>query len=208
MSQEAPIPPAPGFEAAQPNHAHPTVGCHRESCFCGCVDYKDDFYSEQIFTLASRVFIMEPTLCLIYILATYTKNPSRCTIILFHNLAIILPTFASFQLVSGKRLVDGYHIEVRDWTNELVHFDAVDISGGATRSHTLSDLRPNTRYSLFVLPLTRMPGLVANSNLLRLIFTIEQPCEKGVVYIRPGEIPKIFENCPLKPLNGEPNLGQ
>ena len=56
--------------------------------------------------------------------------------------------------------MDGYTIEVRDWTNELVHFDAVDISGGATRSHTLSDLRPNTRYSLFVLPLTRMAGLV------------------------------------------------
>ena len=25
---------------------------------------------------------------------------------------------------------------------------------------------------------------------------------------RPGEIPKIFENSPLKPLNGQPNLGQ
>ena len=25
---------------------------------------------------------------------------------------------------------------------------------------------------------------------------------------RPGEIPKIFENSPLKPLNGQANLGQ
>ena len=70
-----------------------------------------------------------------------------------------------FQLLSGKRLVDGYHIEVRDWSwsssQDLVQFDAVDISGGATRSHTLSDLRPNTRYSIFILPhSTTQEGLV------------------------------------------------
>ena len=28
------------------------------------------------------------------------------------------------------------------------------------------------------------------------------------MFTRPGEIPKIFENSPLKPLNGQPNLGQ
>ena len=28
------------------------------------------------------------------------------------------------------------------------------------------------------------------------------------LWTRPGEIPKIFENSPLKPLNGQPNLGQ
>ena len=32
------------------------------------------------------------------------------------------------------------------------HFDVVTLSGGGTRSHTLSDLRPDTKYSIFLLP--------------------------------------------------------
>ena len=59
------------------------------------------------------------------------------------------------QLLSGKRLVEGYHIQVRDWSSSDLHYDVVDISGGATRSHTLSDLRPNTRYSVFILPYSK-----------------------------------------------------
>ena len=55
--------------------------------------------------------------------------------------------------------MDGYHIEVRDWSASELQFDTVDISGGATRSHTLSDLRPNTRYSIFILPHAKQGGL-------------------------------------------------
>ena len=49
-------------------------------------------------------------------------------------------------------MVDGYHIHIRDMTSKDLNFDVVTISGGGTRSHTLSDLRPFTKYSIFIVP--------------------------------------------------------
>ena len=43
----------------------------------------------------------------------------------------------------------GFHIQVRDMSFQDNLYDVVTISGGGTRSHTLSDLRPAT--GLFVL---------------------------------------------------------
>ena len=58
----------------------------------------------------------------------------------------------TFQLYSAKRFVEGYHIHIRDMSSKDPHFDVVTLSGGGTRSHTLSDLRPDTKYSIFLLP--------------------------------------------------------
>ena len=49
-------------------------------------------------------------------------------------------------------MVRGFHIQVRDMSVSDNLYDVVTISGGGTRSHTLSDLRPATDYTLFVLP--------------------------------------------------------
>jgi hypothetical protein len=76
----------------------------------------------------------------------------------------------SFQIVSlpsSSPPLDGYHIQVRD-LSDSGHgggggFDVVTISGGATRSHTLSDLRPNTKYEVFVVPYyKRIKGMPSN----------------------------------------------
>ncbi len=68
------------------------------------------------------------------------------------------------QSSAGKSLpLDGYHIQVRDAGDPDGVFDAVTISGGATRSHTLSDLRPDTRYEVFVVPFyNRIKGAPSN----------------------------------------------
>ena len=42
-------------------------------------------------------------------------------------------------------------------------FDVVTISGGVTRSHTLSDLRPATEYEVFIVPFfRRIKGMPSN----------------------------------------------
>ena len=46
----------------------------------------------------------------------------------------------------------GFHIQVRDMSVVDNLYDVVTISGGGTRSHTLSDLRPATTYTIFILP--------------------------------------------------------
>lgn len=58
------------------------------------------------------------------------------------------------QLVSAERVVEGFHIQVRDasTSSPKSSYDSVTISGGGTRSHTLSDLRPNSKYFIFLLP--------------------------------------------------------
>ena len=59
--------------------------------------------------------------------------------------------------------MSGFHIQVRDSSamsksksigsgNEDNLYDSVTIAGGGTRSHTLSDLRPATQYTVFILP--------------------------------------------------------
>ncbi|CAB4068857.1 ROBO2 [Lepeophtheirus salmonis] len=63
-------------------------------------------------------------------------------------------------LISGE-FVEGYHIQIRG--SKEPHYDSVTISGGGTRSHTLSDLRPNTKYFIFILPFNnRIKGRPSN----------------------------------------------
>lgn len=57
-----------------------------------------------------------------------------------------------WELLHGQSYVTGFHIQIRDMTARDNHYDVVTISGGGTRSHTLSDLRPNTKYSIFLVP--------------------------------------------------------
>ena len=64
----------------------------------------------------------------------------------------VIIVICTFQLYSAKRFVEGYHIHIRDMSSKDPHFDVVTLSGGGTRSHTLSDLRPDTKYSIFLLP--------------------------------------------------------
>ncbi len=56
---------------------------------------------------------------------------------------------SSVQVLSAASLVEGFHVQVRDESQEEGDggnsFDAVTLSGGGTRSHTLSDLRPHTK---------------------------------------------------------------
>ena len=65
---------------------------------------------------------------------------------------LLISDLSIFQLYSAKRFVEGYHIHIRDMSSKDPHFDVVTLSGGGTRSHTLSDLRPDTKYSIFLLP--------------------------------------------------------
>ena len=64
--------------------------------------------------------------------------------------------------------LDGYHIQIRDLSDSSKDhhrsmFDVVTISGGVTRSHTLSDLRPATEYEVFIVPFfRRIKGMPSN----------------------------------------------
>ena len=69
--------------------------------------------------------------------------------------------------------LDGYHIQIRDLSSPSSSskrssaaagmFDVVTISGGVTRSYTLSDLRPATDYEVFVVPFfKRIKGMPSN----------------------------------------------
>ena len=51
------------------------------------------------------------------------------------------------------------------------HFDVVTLSGGGTRSHTLSDLRPDTEYSIFLLPYHQQ--ITGNPSNLKTVTTKE-----------------------------------
>ena len=54
--------------------------------------------------------------------------------------------------MTSQSYVSGFHIQVRDMSSQDNLYDVVTISGGGTRSHTLSDLRPATEYTVFILP--------------------------------------------------------
>eukprot|EP00095_Tigriopus_kingsejongensis_P003619 maker-scaffold49_size462716-snap-gene-3.30 protein:Tk03619 transcript:maker-scaffold49_size462716-snap-gene-3.30-mRNA-1 annotation:"roundabout 1" len=60
----------------------------------------------------------------------------------------------SWELLIPQKFVTGYHIQLRDISDldSSDSYDVITISGGGTRSHTLTDLRPNTEYSVFMLP--------------------------------------------------------
>ena len=62
--------------------------------------------------------------------------------------------YNNFQVISGQPFVSGFHIQVRDMSSpeNNLYYDVVTISGGGTRSHTLSDLRPATTYTIFIMP--------------------------------------------------------
>ena len=71
------------------------------------------------------------------------------------------------QLTEAQKLVEGFHIQIRDltWSKSLTDsvYDVITLAGGGTRSHTLSDLRPDTQYSIFILPYNkRVKGTPSN----------------------------------------------
>ena len=67
--------------------------------------------------------------------------------------------------------MEGYHIHIRDMSSKDPHFDVVTLSGGGTRSHTLSDLRPDTKYSIFLLPYHQQ--ITGNPSNLKTVTTKE-----------------------------------
>ena len=67
--------------------------------------------------------------------------------------------------------MEGYHINIRDMSSNDPHFDVVTLSGGGTRSHTLSDLRPDTKYSIFLLPYYQ--HITGNPSNLKIVSTKE-----------------------------------
>ena len=73
----------------------------------------------------------------------------------------------SFQVISGQPYVSGFHIRVRDMSSpqDNLYYDVVTISGGGTRSHTLSDLRPATTYTIFIMPYHKEHIIGTPSNL-------------------------------------------
>ena len=84
----------------------------------------------------------------------------------------------TFQLYSAKRFVEGYHIHIRDMSSKDPHFDVVTLSGGGTRSHTLSDLRPDTKYSIFLLPYYEQ--ITGNPSNLKTVATKEDGKNKNI----------------------------
>ena len=72
-----------------------------------------------------------------------------------------------FQVISGQQFVSGFHIQIRDVSNpeDNLYYDVVTISGGGTRSHTLSDLRPATKYAIFIMPYHKEHIIGTPSNL-------------------------------------------
>ena len=84
----------------------------------------------------------------------------------------------TFQLYSAKRFVEGYHIHIRDMSSKDPHFDVVTLSGGGTRSHTLSDLRPDTKYSIFLLPYYEQ--ITGNPSNLKTVTTKEDGKKKYI----------------------------
>lgn len=78
------------------------------------------------------------------------------------------------QVLHAAKVIEGFHIQIRDdsppssafgggGARKKATFDVVTISGGGTRSHTLSDLRPNSRYDIFVIPYSgRIKGVPSN----------------------------------------------
>ena len=81
-----------------------------------------------------------------------------------------------FQLLIPQKFVTGFHIQIKDLSSKPVSsgsktgsgtFDVITISGGGTRSHTLTDLRPDTRYAIFVLPYhKRIKGVPSNLKMV------------------------------------------
>ena len=63
--------------------------------------------------------------------------------------------------------MSGFHIQIRDMSNpeDNLYYDVVTISGGGTRSHTLSDLRPATKYAIFIMPYHKEHIIGTPSNL-------------------------------------------
>ena len=72
---------------------------------------------------------------------------------------------------AGQSFVAGFHIQVRDMSSRENLYDVVTISGGGTRSHTLSDLRPATQYTIFILPYNG--HVIGTPSNLKTVFTKE-----------------------------------
>ena len=77
-------------------------------------------------------------------------------------------------------MVRGFHIQVRDMTGSDNLYDVVTISGGGTRSHTLSDLRPATDYTVFVMPYNG--DIMGTPSNLKVVTTKEDGKNKKFYY--------------------------
>lgn len=79
-----------------------------------------------------------------------------------------------FQVINAQAYVSGFHIQVRDMSSEDNLYDVVTISGGGTRSHTLSDLRPATEYTVFLFPYDASGGgVIGTPSNLKVVATKE-----------------------------------
>ncbi len=60
-----------------------------------------------------------------------------------------------FKVVeSTSELIEGFHLQIREEKSDS--FDVVTLVGKGTRSHTLSDLRPDSDYDIFILPFNKI----------------------------------------------------
>ena len=126
-------------------------------------------------------------ICIYFIRLIYNEPIFLCKDILHNSLdnqsnntlhKWVTNCICTFQLYSAKRFVEGYHIHIRDMSSKDPHFDVVTLSGGGTRSHTLSDLRPDTKYSIFLLPYYEQ--ITGNPSNLKTVTTKEDGKKKYI----------------------------
>ena len=84
------------------------------------------------------------------------------------------------QVFAKNEFIRGYHIHIQEMINEAEYLNTITISGGGTRSHVLSHLRPHTRYRIFITPYSNY-GLFRPSSLKE--FTTKEDGRQNFYYL-------------------------